>query len=132
MWLKLIKVYDYTINYHPRKATVVVADTLADTLSRKDSLNMLTMTKELFKEFEKLEIKACFMAKKKREENKVCNLDAIHDMLCKIIFQPEHLEGIQKCKDEVLMNQGMDGLSRGEICTSSVHRKLLGRITDLS
>ena len=62
MWLKLIKVYDYTINYHPRKATVV-----ADALRRKDRLNMLTMTKELYKEFEKLEIKVCFVAKKEKK-----------------------------------------------------------------
>ena len=118
MWLKLIKVYDYTINYHPRKATVV-----ADALRRKDRLNMLTMTKELYKEFEKLEIKVCFVAKK-RKEIKVCNLNAIHGMLCKIMFQPEHLEGIQKCKDEV-MNQGMDGLSREEICTQKYEKGFL-------
>ncbi|KAL8104528.1 hypothetical protein AgCh_028665 [Apium graveolens] len=51
-WLELIKDYDYTINYHPGKANVV-----ADALSRKERLNMITSSEELIKEFEKLEIK---------------------------------------------------------------------------
>jgi hypothetical protein len=52
--LKLIKDYDFEINYHPGKANVV-----PDALSRRSHLNMLG-TRELFpefcKEFEKLNI----------------------------------------------------------------------------
>ena len=43
-----------SIHYPSGKANVV-----ADDLSQKERLNMLTMTKELFKEFEKLEIEVC-------------------------------------------------------------------------
>ena len=71
-WLKLIKVYNCTINYYLRKANVV-----ADALGRKDRLNMISVTAELYKEFKKLEFE-------------VRNSDAIHGMLCKIMFQPEH------------------------------------------
>jgi hypothetical protein len=53
-WLELIKDYDLCINYHPDKANVV-----ADALSRRSYLNMLT-TRELLpefcKEFEKLNL----------------------------------------------------------------------------
>jgi hypothetical protein len=44
-WLELIKNYDLGINYHPDKANVV-----ADALSRRFHLNMLT-TRELLLEF---------------------------------------------------------------------------------
>ncbi|KAL8149666.1 hypothetical protein AgCh_006614 [Apium graveolens] len=50
-WLELIKDYDYAINYHPGKANVV-----ADALSRKERLNILTSSEELIKNFEKMEI----------------------------------------------------------------------------
>ena len=50
-WLELKKDYVCTINYHPGKANVVV-----DALSTKERLNMLTLPKELYKEFERLEI----------------------------------------------------------------------------
>ncbi|KAL8112780.1 hypothetical protein AgCh_020182 [Apium graveolens] len=43
--------YDCTISYHPGKANVI-----ADALSRKERLNMLTSSTELIEEFEKLEI----------------------------------------------------------------------------
>jgi hypothetical protein len=52
--LELIKDYDLGINYHPGKANVI-----ANTLSRRSHLNMLT-TRELLpefcKEFEKLNL----------------------------------------------------------------------------
>jgi hypothetical protein len=44
-WLELIKDYDLGINYHPDKANVV-----ADTLSKRSHLNMLS-TRELLPEF---------------------------------------------------------------------------------
>jgi hypothetical protein len=53
-WLELIKDYDLTINYTPRKANVV-----ADALSRK-SMETQVMTRELpedmLKDLERLEI----------------------------------------------------------------------------
>lgn len=48
---ELIKDYDYTINFHHGKANIV-----ADALSRKEKLNVLTTSVELIKDFEKLEI----------------------------------------------------------------------------
>lgn len=50
-WLELINEYDCTITYHSGKANVV-----ADALSWKERLNMLTISKELLREFEKMEI----------------------------------------------------------------------------
>ena len=47
-WLELIKDYDCLINYHAGKANVV-----ADALSRKERLNLLTEAKELIQEFVK-------------------------------------------------------------------------------
>ena len=44
--------YDCTINYHPGKANVV-----AYALGRKERLNLLTLPEELYKEFQKLELK---------------------------------------------------------------------------
>ena len=51
-WLELIKDYDCTINYHPRKANVV-----ADALSRKEKLKMIILSVELIEEFEHLELR---------------------------------------------------------------------------
>ncbi|KAL8098148.1 hypothetical protein AgCh_031067 [Apium graveolens] len=50
-WLELIKDYDCTINYHPGKANVV-----ADALSRKERLNIVTSSEDLIRDFEKMEI----------------------------------------------------------------------------
>jgi hypothetical protein len=52
--LELIKDYDLRINYHPSKANVV-----ADALSRRSHLNMLTMREllpEFYKEFDKINL----------------------------------------------------------------------------
>ncbi|KAL8156048.1 hypothetical protein AgCh_001214 [Apium graveolens] len=50
-WLELIKDYDCAINYHPGKTNIV-----ADALSCKERLNMLTSSEELIKDFKKMEI----------------------------------------------------------------------------
>ncbi|XP_063942791.1 uncharacterized protein LOC135150428 [Daucus carota subsp. sativus] len=97
-WLELIKDYDCTINYHPRKANVV-----ADALSRKERLNVLTVPEELYKEFQKLEIEVRI-----REPSEI----AVYTMT----FQPELLEKIKKCQEEV-MNQDVNKLVGEELCT---------------
>ena len=53
-WLELIKDYDCSINYHPGKANVV-----ADALSRKERLNMMTTSKELSEEIKRFELELC-------------------------------------------------------------------------
>ncbi|KAL8096957.1 hypothetical protein AgCh_030151 [Apium graveolens] len=50
-WLELMKDYVGEILYHPGKANVV-----ADALSSKERLNMLTMPEELVRELEEMEI----------------------------------------------------------------------------
>ncbi|KAL8108014.1 hypothetical protein AgCh_024440 [Apium graveolens] len=50
-WLELIKDYDCEILYHPGKANVV-----ADALSRKERLRMITTSEELIRDFERMEI----------------------------------------------------------------------------
>ena len=72
-WLELIKDYDCTINYHPGKANIV-----ADALSRKERLNMLTMAQELSKEFEKMGIE-------------IRAPSAPTEMICTMTFQQELL-----------------------------------------
>jgi hypothetical protein len=54
-WLEIIKDYDLRINYHPRKANVVV-----DALSRRSHLSQLVvenMSLELCEEFDKLKLR---------------------------------------------------------------------------
>ena len=81
-WLELIKDYDCSINYHAGKANVV-----ADALSRKERLNLLTEAKELIQEFAKLEIEVHLPNE---------SLERIYAMT----FQPELLERIRKYQDE--------------------------------
>ena len=96
-WLELIKDYDCTINYHPGKANVV-----ADALSRKERLNMITIAKELSKELEKLEIE-------------VCSPSEAQEKLYQITFQPELIEKIKRCQEGVMSQDKQ--LTRKEICT---------------
>ena len=93
----MIKDYDCSINYHPGKANVV-----ADALSRKEKINVLSVAEEIYKEFQKLEleIKVC-----RPNEAKVYNMT----------FQPELLEKIRKCQEEV-MDQDINRLVGEELC----------------
>ena len=50
-WLKLIKDYDCTINYHSGEANLV-----DDALSRKERINVMSLPKELIRELEKLNL----------------------------------------------------------------------------
>ena len=105
-WLELIKDYDCTINYHPRKANVV-----ADALSRKERLNVLTLPKELYKELERLEIEV-----RVGEPSKAG--------LYTMTFQPELLEKIRKCQ-EAVMNQDINNLVGKELCTQKDDQGIL-------
>jgi hypothetical protein len=54
-WLELIKEYDFGINYHPRKANLVV-----DALSQRSNVSQLvvdSMPFELCEEFDKLNLR---------------------------------------------------------------------------
>ncbi|KAL8105348.1 hypothetical protein AgCh_029224 [Apium graveolens] len=95
-WLELIKDYDCSINYHPGKANVV-----ADALSRKERLNAIKVSEELAKELEKLEIE-------------IRTLEGNKEQLYEITFQPELMDKIKKCQEEI-MNQELDSFTGEEL-----------------
>lgn len=105
-WLELIKDYDCTISYHPGKANVV-----ADALSRKERLNMLTMTQEFSQEFEKMGIE-------------IRAPSAPTEMICTMTFQPELINKIKRYQEEV-MNEKMNELTGEEICTQKDNQGIL-------
>ena len=105
-WLKLIKDYDCTINYHPGKANVV-----ADALSRKERLNLSLLHKELLKDLERLNLEIC--ESKDADEN-----------LTTIVCQPELIEKIRKCQEEVMSHE-MNVLTGNEMCTQKDEKGLL-------
>ena len=77
-WLELIKDYDCSIQYHPRKASMV-----ADALSRKEKVNMISIPKELSNEVERLQLE-------------FCEHGGAKEMCYAITFQPTLLEKIKK------------------------------------
>ncbi|KAL8094138.1 hypothetical protein AgCh_035848 [Apium graveolens] len=105
-WLELIKDYDCTIIYHPGKANVV-----ADALSRKEKLNVLSVPEEIYKEFQKLEL-----------EIRVCKPDEAK--VYSMTFQPELLDKIKKCQEEV-MDQDINRLVGEELCTQKDDQGIL-------
>ena len=96
-WLELIKDYDCTINYHPRKANVV-----ANALSRKERLKQMIVLEELIKEFEKLELE-------------IYTPEALSEKVYVMTFQPDLLDKIRRCQEEI-MNHNKDKLTAKEIC----------------
>ena len=86
-WLELNKDYDCSIHYHPGKANVV-----ADALSRKERMNMLTLPRELSEEIERFELELC-----------VC--EKLEEICHAMTFQPELLEKIRKCQEEVISQE---------------------------
>ena len=97
-WLELIKDYDCEILYHPGKANVV-----ADALSRKERLRMITTSEELIRDFEKMEI-----------EVKVTGTGT--EKLFEISMQPELLEKIRLCQEKI-MNEDRKSMTGEEIHT---------------
>ena len=89
-WLELIKDYDRTINYHPGKANVV-----ADALSRKERMNLITSSEELIREFEKLEIE-------------IQLAEATTEVMYAMTFQPELLEKIRRCQEKMMSRNKVD------------------------
>ena len=105
-WLELIKDYDCSINYHPGKANVV-----ADALSRKEKLNVLSVPEEIYKEFQKLELEI-----KVRRPNAA----KVYSMT----FPPELLEKIKKCQEDVI-DQDINRLVGEELCTQKDDKGIL-------
>ena len=105
-WLELIKDYVCTINYHPGKANVV-----ADALSRKERLNMLTIPEELYKEFQKLDL-----------EVRICKPDEAK--MYSMTFQPELLEKIRRCQEEIL-DHDINHLVGEELCNQKDDQGIL-------
>ena len=104
--MELIKDYDCSINYHPGKANVV-----ADALIRKERLNMVGIAKELSKELEKLKIEVQTLGSHKESSHE-------------INFQPDLLEKIRRCQEEV-MDQAPDSLTGEEISTQKDSKGIL-------
>ncbi|KAL8133953.1 hypothetical protein AgCh_009138 [Apium graveolens] len=92
-------------------AAIVKADIMADALSRKERLNMLTSSEELVREFEKLEIEIRIPGE---------STEVIYAMT----FQPELLEKIQRCQEEV-MSQEDDNLTGEEITSQKDDKGIL-------
>ena len=80
-WLEFIKNYDCIVNYHLGKANVI-----ANALSRKEKVNVMSLPKDLIKEMEKLGLEI------KNSEHK-------EGRIYEMIVQPELLERIRKSQE---------------------------------
>ncbi|KAL8098573.1 hypothetical protein AgCh_031381 [Apium graveolens] len=89
-WLELIMDYDCEILFHPGKANVV-----------DDALNMIMSSKELLRDFKKMEI-----------EMKVIGVG--NEKLFEIVMQPELLKKIRLCQKKV-NNEGRETMTEDEI-----------------
>ena len=83
-WLELIKDYDCAINYHPGKANIV-----ADVLSRKERLNLLTSSEELVEDFQKL-------------KTEIHTEKGTIEILNTMTFQLTLLDKIKRCHEEMI------------------------------
>ncbi|KAL8155372.1 hypothetical protein AgCh_000671 [Apium graveolens] len=87
------------------------ANVVANALSRKERLNMITSSEELIKEFEKLEIKVSIPSMST-------------EILCAMSFQPELLEKIRRCQEEVMSHE-RDSLTGEEIGSQKDDKRIL-------
>ena len=82
-----------------------------DALSRKERLNLLTSSEDLIKEFEQLEIEVRIP-------------ESTKEMIYVMIFQPELLEKIKRCQEEV-MSQDRCDLTGEEKCSQKDDKGIL-------
>ncbi|XP_074362902.1 uncharacterized protein LOC141703217 [Apium graveolens] len=87
------------------------ANVVADALSRKEKLSMISMLKELSDEVEKLQLE-------------LCDHGGAEKMCCAISFQPTLLERIKKCQDEVMTQENNQSTGE-EICTQKDEQGVL-------
>ncbi|XP_074347147.1 uncharacterized protein LOC141685976 [Apium graveolens] len=97
---------EFTIDFAPgtepvSKAPYQMANVVADALSRMKRLNVLTSSEELIKKFEKLEIYIQIP-------------EMADEVMYVAIFQPEILEKIRRCQEEVMVHK-KDKLTREEV-----------------
>jgi hypothetical protein len=98
-WLELIKDYDLEVHYHPRKANVV-----ADTLSRKNHCNCLTvkpMDHSLCHELERLNIEIV-------QHGRLTNVTVESTIKDQIISNQRKNPGIAYIKEKVRSSQQTD------------------------
>ncbi|KAL8127231.1 hypothetical protein AgCh_014225 [Apium graveolens] len=103
-WIELMKDYVGKILYHPGKASVV-----ADALSSKERLKMLTTPEELVRELEEMEIEVV--------------TGKGTDGLFKIKLEPELLEKMGHCQEEKT-NEERESLTKKKSNVRKMRREL--------
>ena len=84
---------------------------VADALSRKERLNMVAVSKELYEEM-------------KRFELELCNCGKVEEICYTMTFQPALLEKIKKCQEEVMEREN-NQLTGEEISTQKDEQGIL-------